>query len=255
MPKSFDQLADWQVGATGPQRLYLRCRNEVAEQVEATLGSILRPRLKVPPEEWDEWTHRYPMTREMTPDQSAFLDAMRRALTFRNSAPASLIVALDQYQDPSTHEDPMLWAKTPLGRLVHEGKYGGSVASLQRLAAEVAWFAKVHGTLRLSDVVVAVPSHSPRRFSERLAAQVAVLMEIPAVSVTDDLREPVKDTDPSTRIAPTFAFERSSIEGGEVLVIDDLIRSGESVRGLVRDLDAAGAEAIRVLAAVKTMRN
>jgi hypothetical protein len=258
LSKTFDQLAEWQIGTVGttPQRrLYLRCRNEIAAQIESSLGEGVRPRIRLQPEDWDEWTHRYPLTRELTQDEIAFLDAMKRALTFRNPQPAVLTIAMDHYQDPASSDDPMDWAKTEIGNLVHEGKYAESDEALALLAEKLSWFIARHGTLRSAEVITAVPSHSARRFSERLARRVGDLSGTELCPMTDDATKPVKDTDPATRSVPRYRLDDRAVQGKRVLIIDDLMRSGESVRRVVKRVHSAQPQSVAVLAAVKTMRN
>lgn len=258
MTSSIARLTDWavnRVGATDQHRLYLRCRNEVAGQIERRLGTALRPRLTLNPDDWGEWTHRYPLTRRLDDDEFAFLDAMKRVLTLRIGPPVKVAIALDHYQDPSSHEDPMQWRKTAIGNLVQKGKYADSDASLAQLATELSTFMDSHPDLRTPDVIIGVPSHSPRRFSERLAGAVGQLRGIPVAEVADDIPGPIKDTDPSTRRAPRFQMDPTQVAGKAVLIIDDLVRSAESLRFLARHLDSEGADSICVLAAVRTMRN
>lgn len=252
------QLVEWsiaRVGATDQHRLYLRCSNEVAAQLERKFGSALRPRVRLPKSDWDEWTHRYPLTRGLTDEEISHLDRLRRAVKLWLPAPVKVGIALDWYQDPASHEDPMHWKKTATGRLVHDGKYSAAGESLDLLSAEVATFIDVHEDLARADVIVGVPSHSPHRFSERLAAAVGRHRGVPVVTVEDDINAPIKETDPSARPTPTFRLDPGAFAGRHALILDDLVRSGESVLALARHLDGSGAASVCVLAAVRTMRN
>lgn len=258
LTRPYVQLSEWQVrrvGATEHHRLYLKCSREVADQVEHTLKGALRPRIKLPRDDWDEWTHRYPLVRQLTADETEFLDALQRVLTLHLGPPISVAVALGHYQDPSSHDDPMHWRKTTIGKLVHDGKYLGTDSSLHELAREMASFTTKHGDLRVCDLVVAVPSHSQHRFSERLGTAVAELLRLPALEVKDDIRAPIKETEPEQRPTPTFTFDRPSVSGRRVLLVDDIVRGGGSVLALARDLHGAGASSICVLAGARTMRN
>ncbi len=170
MTRGVDQLSDWAVlqpGDRGQPRLHLRCTNDVATQVERRLGSVLGPRLPTRAQDQGEWTHRYPLSRSLADDESAFLELLNRVLTLRIGPPVTVAIALDYYKDPSSHEDPQRWTNTPMGELVHQGKYAGSDDAGKQLAAELAQFMERHPDLQNADVIVSVPSHSERRFSER----------------------------------------------------------------------------------------
>lgn len=149
----------------------------------------------------------------------------------------------------------MKWRKTGIGELVHRGKYAGSDADLKRLAAELSGFIDLHPDLRTSDVIVGIPSHSPRQFSEHLARAVGDLRAVPVVIVEDDIEVPIKDTDPTLRPNPTFTIDPGQFAGKAVLIIDDLVRSGESARSLARAIEPARPGTVCLLAAVRTMRN
>lgn len=83
---------------------------------------------------------------------------MTRVLTLRIGPPVTVAIALDYYKDPSSHEDPQQWTNTPMGELVHQGKYAGSDVAGKQLAAELAQFMQRHPDLQHADVIVNVPS-------------------------------------------------------------------------------------------------
>ena len=258
MTTSTSRLADWavsQVGATSQRRLYLRCTNSVAAAVERRLATALRARIRLPPSEWDEWTHRYPLTRPLTVEEEAFLEALRRAVNLWLPPPVTTGIALDLYQDPTTSSDPVQWQKTRLGQLVHDGKYHGSASSLGELAQAMAAFMDAHPALAECEIIVGVPSHSPQRFSERLATAVGHLRAVPVVMATDNLTAPIKELPPEGRPQQSFVTDTAAIAGRKVVIVDDLVRSGASVLALARHLEATQAASISVLAAVRTMRN
>jgi hypoxanthine-guanine phosphoribosyltransferase len=250
-------LSEWQetVHADGSRRLYLLCTNEIAGQVERAIGAALGARLPLRPADRGEWTHRYPLSRPLTNPEEAFLGLLGHVLTLRVGPPNIVAVALDWYKDPKSNEDPNLWANTRVGELVHQGKYLESDGHARRLAAEMAQVIGQHLHLGRAEVVVSVPSHSPRHFSERLATAVARLRRLPVVPMTDKSVGQVKETAVEERPPPEFAIDPATIEGRRVLLIDDVSRAGETLRSAAEFLQSAGAASVCALVAVRTMRN
>ena len=258
MTRGVDQLSDWaavQEGNTGHGRLHLRCTNDVAVQIERRLGDALAPRLPVREQDRGEWTHRYPMHRALSGDEVGFIELLTKVLTLRLGAPVSVGIALDYYKDPSSHEDPQHWVNTRIGELVHQGKYLDVDAAGAELSKELAQFMDRHPDLQRAEVIVNVPSHSERRFSERLAAAVGRIRGIAVVTMKDDAQVPIKDTDPADRPSRTYSVDRDAVNGKRVVVIDDVSRTGESLRSAAQHVMAAGARDVSVLVAVRTMRN
>lgn len=257
MARNASVLSEWteSVSSDGRRRLHLLCRNEIAVQVERAIGVALGDRLPIRAADQGEWTHRYPLTRPLTEDEVGFFDLLSHVLTLRIGPPVLVAIALDWYKDPQSNEDPNLWADTHVGELVHQAKYAESVPHAQRLVAELAQVMAQHPDLSRAEVVVSVPSHSPRHFSERLAKAVANVRKLPLAELTDDAAAPVKDTPPDERPARSFAIEAATITGRRVVLIDDVCRTGESLRAAAAFLASAGAASICALVAVRTMRN
>lgn len=257
MTRNAATLSEWAevMESAGSRRLNLLCTNEVAGQVERALGSALGRRLPLRAADQGEWTHRYPLGRPITEAEKAFLDLLGHLLTLRLGPPVDVAIALDWYQDPKSNDDPNLWAKTRVGELVYGGKYAGSDAKAKQLALELSQVIAKHPDLSQADLVVSVPSHSPRRFSERLAAAVASVRGLPVTPLTDNSTSQVKDTRADDRAAVSFGIDRDGVAGHRVLLIDDVCRTGESLRSAASFLLRADAKSVCVLVAVRTMRN
>lgn len=258
MARGVDQLSDWAVleeGASGDSRLHLRCTNDVAVQIERRLGDVIGARLPARAQDRGEWTHRYPLLRPMTSEEVAFVELLAKVLTLRLGQPLTVAIALDYYKDPSSHEDPQQWNNTRVGDLVHQGKYGEDDDAGRQLATELSQFMDRHPDLRHAEVIVSIPSHSERRFSERLAAAIGRLRKVPVVKLADDVAAPIKDIDPDDRPTPSYSIDIEAIEGKAVVLIDDVTRKGESLRSAAQYVKAAGAREVSALVAVRTMRN
>lgn len=257
MARNASVLSEWteSVSSDGRRRLHLLCRNEIAVQVERAIGAALGGRLPVRAADQGEWTHRYPLTRPLTEDEVGFLELLGHVLTVRIGPPVVVAIALDWYKDPQSNEDPNLWADTHVGELVHEAKYSGSVPHAQRLVAELAQVLAQHPDLSRAEVVVSVPSHSPGHFSERLAKAVANVRKLPLAELTDNTAAQVKDTPADERPAREFAIDAARVKGRSVVLIDDVCRTGESLRTAAAFLKSVGASSVSALVAVRTMRN
>jgi hypothetical protein len=256
LARGVDQLSDWVVITDSDQpRLHLRCTNDVAAQIERRFGSLLGSRMPIRAQDQGEWTHRYPLGRQLTEEEAGFLELLTRVLTLRLGPPVTVAIALDYYKDPSSAENPQLWANTRVGELVHQGKYAGADRAGRALAMELSQFMDRHPDLRIAEAVVSVPSHSARRFSERLAGVVGRLRGIPLIELRDDTTEQMKDTDPSSRPKSKLSIKNEAVAGKAVVVIDDVVRTGESLRSVAAFLKASGAREVSALVAVRTMRN
>jgi pyrimidine operon attenuation protein/uracil phosphoribosyltransferase len=257
MARNASVLSEWteRVYSGGRRRLHLLCRNEIAVQVERAIGAALGDRLPVRAADQGEWTHRYPLNRPLTAGEIGFLELLGHVLTLRLGPPVFVAIALDWYKDPQSNEDPNLWADTHVGELVHQAKYTGSVPHAQRLVAELSQVMTQHPDLSQAEVVISVPSHSPGHFSERLAKAVASVRRLPTAELTDSAALPVKDIPADERPTREFAVDPAKITGRRIVLIDDVCRTGESLRSAAVFLDSAGATSVSVLVAVRTMRN
>ncbi len=257
MTRNASVLSDWAevVDADGRGRLHLLGTNEIAAQIERVIGASLGDRLPLRAADQGEWTHRYPLSRPLTEAEEAFLGLLGHVLTLRIGSPRTVAIALDWYKDPTSNEDPMLWANTRVGELLHQGKYAASDAHARELTAEMLQVIAQHPDMAQAEVVVSVPSHSPRHFSERLAIAVSRVRGLPVAPLTDNATEQVKETPVAERLPRAFAIDASKIEGRRILLIDDVCRAGETLRSAAAFLDSAGAASVCAIVAVRTMRN
>lgn len=166
-------------------------------------------------------------------------------------------MALDRYQDPDSNEDPYLWEKTPLGQLFQDAKYRGDKASGKALARELHRFIQGHPDFALAEVIVAVPSHSEARFSERLSGALGHLTGLPVVPAEDlggdHVQVKGKATDERGR--QVFSVDPSQVRGRRALVLDDMVRTGATLVAVAEAAVNAGAVSVCGLAVTRTMRN
>lgn len=174
-------------------------------------------------------------------------------------------IALDWYKIPPDGVDSH-WRNTTSGDLVHRGKYwyksdveqqGIAGRTLARFACETV---RAHARLICSAVVLDVPGHDSKQvsFGSRLAATVAMdtSKRFVKVAARDVFRAQAKAMDAAQQaesLRDQFEVQESLV-GTSVLIVDDVFRSGASMKEVARAAKAAGALSVYGLAAVRTMR-
>jgi hypothetical protein len=209
------------------------------------------------PDDWDEWTHRIPLRHALTGGEKELLNLLQHVVTLRIGAPLEPAIALAMYQDAASSADPALWTKTAVGQLFHAAKYLGDTTALADLANELASFLSAHPDYTGDGPLVAVPSHSPSRFSERLVAQLGKLSGRPVTSAreVDGSGLPVKGMTLEERGTQRFAVDSAAVRGRRVVVVDDMAHTGASLASVGAAAIEAGANHVSGLVAVRTMRN
>jgi len=174
-------------------------------------------------------------------------------------AECELALCLDFYQHPD--EEQGGWSKTAVGALVHATKYGGQgrLAGPQ-LAEQVINFVKAHPVLSKVDAVAAVPSSQSIGAAERglaygVAKYLADALGVSLVALsrsarTEHPQKNVRDGDPEANQAGTMEASLQ-VAQRRVLIIDDLMRHGSTVREAARALRAAGADRVYSLTLAK----
>lgn len=156
--------------------------------------------------------------------------------------------------------------RTELGELVYRSKYCGSRDSINEIAQEIAKFMREKSALNSIDLIIPVPPSKLDRSYQpviELAKVVGIMTDIP---VREGLIHKIKDTaqvkaitDPEERarvLNNAFAADDDAyLNGKDVLLIDDLYRSGVTLNEICRVLKAANASKIVVITATKTRVN
>jgi predicted amidophosphoribosyltransferase len=195
-------------------------------------------KLKSQPERW-----AYALADGLDPELVAFLDLLADVKTVNRCAPElGHCIALDLYKRPDDG-DPMQWPNTEAGDLVHRYKYRGEVSAGRALRDRMAAVIRSHPLLASCSAVISVPGHDTRQLSpgERLAQAVASRVEIPffPTEAVYETRLPAKEGNPlepsAVRVSPElFLADR-------VIIVDDVMRSGSSLRAIAKAARAAGA--------------
>lgn len=146
------------------------------------------------------------------------------------------------------------------GRLreaVHALKYGGKLALAEPLGRALAEVAAAEGLLAATDLVVPVPLH-PRRQAHRgfnqaeeLACSLGRAADKPVVRALVRVRDTPSQTELDERQRRSNvrgAFQpRRDLRGMRVLLVDDVVTTGSTLRECARVLKAAGAAEVRAV--------
>ncbi|WP_156994254.1 phosphoribosyltransferase [Pseudonocardia acaciae] len=194
------------------------------------------------------------------------LELLSEVITLPATAHVHAAIVLDWYKRPTDDPDPTTWPNTEVGELVSRGKYNYRTRShLQGMVGReiVGRMCRAigrHPGIRATDVVLDVPGHDADQvsFAGRMAATVARDVEKPFIRVMagNSFRPPAKSADPEVRaqaIRGRFSVG-DSLSGMTALIVDDVFRSGESMRETARAAVVAGASLVYGICAVRTMR-
>jgi predicted amidophosphoribosyltransferase len=253
-----DKLASYRVvrNGSGTYFVLLRGSEAAAQQIEAC-ESCTRRRVPLPLAV--EFTHCLRLNEAPSAALKELLNLLGNVVTLPKEDALDCALALDFYKDPTSHEDPMSWSNTPAGELVHRAKYRGETDAGTRLATALADVISRHPLYQSVDAILCVPGHKKgvTSFGVRLAAAVAKRVEKPffETKARSSERPPAKEIgqqDAST-LRRDFRVP-SDVVGNSVIIVDDVIRSGTSMRAVAESARDAGARSVLGLAGVRTMR-
>ena len=152
--------------------------------------------------------------------------------------------------------------RSETGELVYRFKYQGERALCADLADRLAVFVREHSELAQAEAVVPVPPSSGERAYQPvplLAAALAERLHRPALLdalVKTRLTRPQKDMHSlaakRANVAGAFTV-RCDLHGKRLLVLDDLLDSGATLREITRVLQCTGAVYVAVLTLTKTI--
>jgi hypothetical protein len=242
--------------------LDLRCSDDIAAQF-LDLGHCGVRYRRVEPAH-DEWTHR--LEAEGPPDLRArsLADVLQDVITLRAPPPMSLALVLDSYRTPVADVEPNAWPYTTTAGMVRRGKYWKErprtvEAAGRWLADRLGEVLTRHPTLATADVVVVVPGHDRTllSFGERLAATVGAQHGLTEIRMQSrrEFRPEAKSrgSDHADDLDGEFSIA-DELGGRHALVIDDVVRSGTTLRAVAKAARAAGADRISGLVCVRTLR-
>lgn len=156
-------------------------------------------------------------------------------------------------------DDEQRAQRSALGNLMNSAKYHGSISSLQSLRTKLQCFISQHPRLRNVDYIASPPKSDPTTVdvAGRCANTVARdggygLVTAAKVRETAPQKEDSQDNEKEAAARVAHSVEIGiDVQGAGVLVIDDTVRSGGTIREMARELRVAGADVIFALSIAK----
>jgi hypothetical protein len=233
--------------------------NWIFNQVQPQLNArgAKRVSLKEPTR---QWLYAYLLPNGLDDPLERFLTLLADVVTIgRAPAPVDHCLALDLYKTPDPTTDSSRWPNTAAGSLVNRSKYWdppGCVTAFQKLRTQMSRVVRDHPLLAKADSVLSIPGRRSgvAGHGERLARAVAEDVGKPfhPTSPLYDVREPAKQ---GFELRPEHVAVSGDLFFEDVLIIDDVFRSGSSMGAVARSASEAGALRIYGLVAAKTLRN
>jgi len=225
--------------------------------------------LPVPPELEPEYTDCFEMDGPLPSELETLMTVLGEVLTLEVASEVDAAFALDFYKVPPTDDAPDVWTNTAAGDLVSRAKHRGDTKvneTAQRdIARRLADVVKRHPWLRTVDAVVSIPGSKTRYWSpgERIAVKLAKELGLPMVRTTgkhterpqakargeEDYEAPA-DLDMLSEFIVDLTPQQKS-----VIVVDDVYRTGTTMRGVAAAARRGGAETVYGLVCARTLRN
>jgi hypothetical protein len=169
------------------------------------------------------------------------LDFHKVAQTLGTTPPAVPVGAMARAR---FDEPPILSSErfllTDLGKRFHRAKYHGSFADVKSIAAELASIIVRHPAYEKAEMIAVISGRS-HDFSVQLGNEAARLSAKPCITLT-------KQGGPDAESRFMLA-ESDSVRDREIILMDDVYRTGDTMRDATRALRRAGARQVLGLTA------
>lgn len=228
----------------------------IREEVQAEIRRRGGKRVGVRESDWPD--HFYFESR-VPQAVTVMLEQLGTAISIGRTPPGvDHCFALDYYKVPDEDLDPMQWPNTEAGELVNRSKYWSNATAINTLVEKMAKFVQSQPVLVAADCVISVPGQHGNRtgHGERLAAKVADATEKPfyRTKALYDERKPAKEGGAPLR-ADQVEADSALFYDDKVIIVDDVFRSGSSMKAVASSARSRGAVAVYGFAAARTMRN
>jgi pyrimidine operon attenuation protein/uracil phosphoribosyltransferase len=261
-----NRLQGWAVTVPpqGGHLLWLRGPAEVAGQVCAAGAGYRQWRLPADPGGWTHVLHS--PEQAVSPLVRSLLDLLGNVVTLPAPASVDVALAVDWYKRPVDGVDPYSWPNSPAGEFISAGKYRyrnapePQAAAGRTLAELICQVIAVHPVLGRAEMVLDVPGHDSERvsFGSRLAATVAARRGLPMVrtGTRTAYRPESKNLDRAgrARVLSGQFLAPAEVHGRRVIIVDDVIHSGDSMSAVAQAARTAGAGAVSGICGARTIR-
>jgi hypothetical protein len=252
-----NRLVDYHIGAAedGSCSYFdLECCEDVAKQVEWALEGR-GPRRADPPQN-SNWCHRIEFRGPIKRSVVETLDTLKEVLTLRSTAELDGAFALDFYKIPEEGVPGDEWEDTEAGALVHRGKYSQNVPAGKKLRTHLAQAIGSQRAYARCEAVVLIPG-TRHNFGAWLAKGVARQLDVPCVQSErlERATGQAKEGHSSRDLVGYRICEPDAVDGKRVVIVDDVYRTGISMRSVAVAAEDAGASEIFGAVGARTMRN
>jgi hypothetical protein len=254
-----NRIENWTVVASGPVSLvYLCTSDDVAEHVASILihrGFRVSSLAVTDPTLRRVWTHCLEVSPAVDAEATATITLLTEVLVLRRPPGLASGIALDWYKDPTTDEDPNKWSYTQSGQMLYDGKYRKSGRQATALCDRLAVVVESHAIYRDCAILTVPGSNSTiRSFSEKIAGSVAKRTGQDLIRTTARTPErAAAKTGVGVDLKDEFTVEEAAA-GRRILIVDDLYRSGGTLKAVAEAAKRARAIEIHGLAGARTMR-
>lgn len=161
-----------------------------------------------------------------------------------------------------------LFGRTRVGQLVYDAKsynksgHPGNPKKAQELANVMIQFIQQHPSYLEAELIIAVPPSNPNKtfdlptyLVEQIAQKTGQILANSFVQKTRATRPMKECRTPQEKIANlmgVFKADDQEFQDKQVIVIDDIYQSGESINAVGREIKAVGAAQVLGLVATKT---
>lgn len=222
---------------------HLEARRAKAVNIKGTVGA--------------KWLYAYRLPDGIDDVLSRFLTLLADVVTVgRAPEPIAHCLALDLYKTPDPTVDPMQWPNTRAGDLVTRSKYRGSPGAFRELHLQMSRVIRDHPRLEAAQSIISIPGRHSRSVGhgELLAQAIAKDVNKPFYPTTAlyDVRQAAKE---GFQLRPEHVAVSEDVFLEDVIVVDDVFRSGSSMAAVGAKAIGAGAQKVFGLVAAKTLRN
>ena len=172
-----------------------------------------------------------------------------------------ICLALDLYKVPPDEDDASgRWANTPAGDLVHRSKYWTAPdgpRAFRQLTGELSTVIAHHPRLRDADCIVSIPGRSSSALGhgERLANAVAMTTGKTFFRTQGLYGERPQAKAGEFKLTEELVAVPAQFGGASVIVVDDVLMSGSSMRAVAARVRSAGGGSVYGLVGAKTLKN
>lgn len=235
--------------------LWLCGPQEVAKQIDL-LGRCTP--LALPDEARNKWTHVHYLSLKDQSTLQSLCELLKTTLSLTTKPDLDFALAFDWYKIVEG-DDPMKWPNSASGELISRSKYNAprtvKAQARRDLVDKYVQTINEHPLYKECSSIVTVPGHRAdgNSFGEQLAAAVATACHKELIR-TASPGGPRPEAKGGTAEIADGHFVVSGARG-DVLILDDVYRSGTTMNSVARAAKRSGATRAFGLAAVRTRRN